>query len=92
MIRGSNAACTLPKVEAAHIVGKGRIAGHRAGRRNRSHEVRVIEEIERVRARLHAVSLIELEDPAESHVEVHRVGTAQRIVSEIAERAGRIRQ
>ena len=44
----------------------------------------------RVRARLNAVSLIDLEDPAESHVEVHRVRTAQCIVAEIAERGGRI--
>src|ERR1041385_9000331 len=51
----------------------------------------MIQNIQRIEARLHAVALPELEHPAERDVEIHCVGAAHRVTPEIAEPADCVR-
>ena len=67
------------------------IRRYRPRRRNGSSEVRVIEDIERVHARLQTEALHNPEKPAESDVEVHIMGAAYGVASHIAVRTQRIR-
>src|SRR5579864_907476 len=62
-----------------------------AGRRNRADEIRVIDQVERLRARHQAPPLVELEAAAERCVKGYVAGPAHRIAADVAECAQRVR-